>query len=373
MTQHSGRSQGRRRNGIYVRVALLIAVPAAMVLPASGSAGPRVAPRNTGEPRVSGPTVQGETLTTTTGSWTGTAPITFRYRWLRCDAGGGGVNGVNCTTIAGETRRTYILRRADVGRRIRSRVIASNADGTSSANSNATPTTVRASSTAGRPVNSKPPTVSGSAQQSQTLTANPGTWTGGQPITFTYQWRRCDQSGGSCSDISGATEKTYQLTTADIGNTVRVRVTARNSIGARAATSTPTAVVVKADAPIGTTVAISEVALPNRLVIDQYSFRPNRLRRRGVLVGRFHVSDSRNHSVAGALLFVEGVPLGQVAPSHAEKPTGSDGWASFTLRATSRLQFRGSNRFAFFLRARKAGENPLGGVSARRLVAVRLG
>jgi hypothetical protein len=299
--------------------------------------------------------------------------MTFRYRWLRCDASGGGANGVNCATIAGETRRTYTLRRADVGHRIRSRVIASNADGTASANSNATPTTVRASSTAGRPVNTRPPTISGAPQQNQTLTANNGTWSGGQPMTFTYQWRRCDTSGGSCSDISGATGKTYVLTSADVGNTVRVRVTARNSLGSRAATSTPTAVVAKADAPIGSAVAISDVALPNRLIIDQYTFSPNRLRKGGRIVARFHVSDSRNHSVVGALLFVEGVPLGQVAPSHAEKPTGNDGWATFTLRATSRLQLKGSNRFAFFLRARKAGENPLGGVSARRLVAVRLG
>lgn len=348
------------------------ATAAALLVPGSGSARLQVAPANTGEPRVTGAPVQGETLTTTNGTWTGTAPITFRYRWLRCDTTGGGVNGVNCSTIAGETRKTYILRRADVGRRIRSRVIASNADGTASANSNATPV-VKASSTAGRPVNSKPPTISGTAQQSQTLTANPGTWTGGQPITFAYQWRRCDSTGASCSDISGATDKTYVPTSADVGNTLRVRVTAKNSLGSRAATSTPTAVVTKAEAPVGSAVSISEVSLPNRLIIDQYSFRPNRLRKHGRVIARFHVSDSHNHSIVGALVFVEGVPLGQVAPSHAEKPTGADGWATFTLRATSRLQFKGSNRFAFFLRARKAGEDPLGGVSARRLVAVRLG
>jgi hypothetical protein len=251
---------------------------------------------------VRGTTVQGETLTTTNGIWAGTTPITFRYRWLRCDTTGGGVNGVNCTTIAGETRKTYILRRADVGQRIRSRVVASNADGTSSAHSNATPT-VKASSTAGRPVVQKPPTISATAQQGQTLTANPGTWTGGQPISYAYQWRRCDQTGASCADISGATSKTYVLTTADVANTVRVRVTAKNNLGTRAATSTPTAIVSKADAPAGSAVAISEVSLPNRLQIDQYTFQPNRLRKRGRVIARFHVSDSRNHSVVGALVF----------------------------------------------------------------------
>jgi hypothetical protein len=357
------------------RVGLLIGVASAAIglgIAGSGSAASQTAPANTGEPRVSGPPVQGETLTTTNGTWTGTTPFTFRYRWLRCDTSGGGVNGVNCTTIVGETRKTYILRRADVGHRIRSRVIASNADGTASANSNATEV-VKASATAGRPVNTKPPTISGTPQQNQTLTANPGAWIGGQPITFAYQWRRCDSSGGSCSDISGATSKTYVATSADVGNTLRVRVTAKNSLGSRSATSTPTAVVTKAEAPGGSSVSINEVSLPNRLIIDQYSFQPNRLRRHGRLIARFHVSDSRNHSVMGALVFVEGVPLGQVAPSHVETTTGPDGYVTFRLRATSRLQFKGSNRFAFFVRARKAGENPLGGVSARRLVAVRLG
>ena len=131
--------------------------------------------------------------------------------------------------------------------------------------------------------------------------------------------------------------------------------------------------VTKASAPAGSAISISEVSLPNRLIIDQYSFQPNRLRKHGQLIARFHVSDSHNHSVVGALVFVEGVPLGQVLPSHAERPTGPDGYATFILRASKRLQLRGSNRFAFFLRARKAGENPLGGVTARRLVAVPLG
>lgn len=353
--------------------AAALAALTATLLPSGGAGAAQTAPQNTGQPRVSGQTVQGETLTTTNGTWTGTAPITFRYRWLRCDASGGGANGVNCTTIPGETRKTYVLRRADVGHRIRSRVIASNADGTASANSNATPGTVRASATAGRPVNTSPPTISGTPQQNQTLTANNGSWTGGQPMTFTYQWRRCDQTGGSCSNISGATNKTYVPGSADVGNTLRVQVTAKNSLGSRTATSTPTGTISKAEAPGGAVVAISDVSLPNRLIIDQYSFSPNRLRRHGRIVARFHVSDSHNHSVMGALVFVEGVPLGQVAPSHAEKTTDATGYVAFTLRATSRLQFRGSNRFAFFVRARKAGENPLGGVTARRLVAVRLG
>ena len=368
--REAGNTQGRTTTwSLSGGVLLLVSVAVALLLPSGGFARAQAAPKPTGQPTISGRAVQGRTLTTSNGSWTSTTPITFQYRWLRCDATGGGVNGVNCATIAGETRRTYVLGRADVGHRIRSRVIATNQDGTASVNSNPT-SVVRGN--AGPPKNTQPPKIAGTAAENSTLTASKGSWAGAAPISYAYQWRRCDRNGGSCSSISGAAASTYTLKSVDVGNTLRVRVTAKNSQGSASATSAPTAVVTKAEAPSGSTVSINDVSLPNRLVIDQYSFQPNRLRRHGRLIARFHVSDSRNHSVMGALVFVEGVPLGQVTRP-PEQATGPDGYATFTIRATSRLQLRGSNRFAFFVRARKSGENPLGGVTARRLVAVRLG
>jgi hypothetical protein len=348
------------------RAILGAALLAALLLPAASSARPQVAPRNTGEPQVSGTTVQGQTLRTTNGTWSGTTPLTFRYRWLRCDTTGGGPNGVNCATIPDATRRTYVLRFADVGHRIRSRVIASNADGTDSANSNATPGVVQPSSTAGRPTNTAPPTISGTPQEGQTLTANRGSWRGGQPQTFTYQWLRCDQNGGSCSSIGGATASTYRLTSADVGRTLRVRVTARNSLGSRSATTTPTAVVVKAGLPSGSTIAINDVALPNRLIIERVQFVPLILRSRSAFTARFRVTDSQNHPVQGALVFVVGIPFGRVT-TPPEQATGADGWVTFVIRPTFRMPSSALNQ-PFFVRARKPGERLIAGVSTRRLV-----
>jgi hypothetical protein len=361
-----------RRHWIRMALVVLGVVAAAASIPAGGAARADAAPKGTGQPTISGRPIEGNVLTASTGSFSGTGPFNYTYRWLRCPATGGGGNGEGCVVISGATFRRYTVRHADVGHRLRVRVTAANSEGSATETSNATGV-VQSASTAGPARNTTPPTISGTPQVGQTLTANNGTWVGAQPISFSYHWRRCDASGASCSDISNATGKTYTLTAADQGTTLRVRVTGRNARGASSATSGPTGVVGKAEAPGGATVSIAEVSLPNRLVIDRYSFAPNRLRRHGRVIARFHVSDSRNHSVMGALVFVEGVPLGQVVPSHAEAPTASDGWVSFSLRASSRLQLRGSNRFAFFLRARKPGEDPLGGVSARRLVAVRLG
>jgi Ig domain of plant-specific actin-binding protein len=344
-----------------------VAIAAAALLVPVAAAGPQAAPQNTGEPVVSGKTVQGETLTTTNGRWTGSSPLTFRYRWLRCDTSGGGVNGVNCATIPGETRRTHILSGADVGHRIRSRVIASNAEGTASANSNATPGVVQPSSTAGRPVNQTQPTISGTPQQNSTLTANPGTWSGGKPQTYTYQWRRCDSTGGSCADISGATAQTYVLKDVDVGRTLRVRVTAKNSLGSRAATSTPSAVIQKAGAPSGSTVLVSDVALPNRLVIDRVQFSPTILRSRRPVVARFRVTDLQNHPVQGALVLVVGIPFGNMTTPR-EQATGPDGYVTFVMRPTSRLHLSSAGSQPFFVRARKAGDRLIAGVSVRRLV-----
>jgi hypothetical protein len=93
------------------------------------------------------------------------------------------------------------------------------------------------------PANTSPPTISGAAQQGQTLTASPGSWSGTQPISYGYEWRRCDSAGGSCAAIAGATASSYTLTSADVGSTLRVAVTGSNSAGSATAVSAPTAVV----------------------------------------------------------------------------------------------------------------------------------
>jgi hypothetical protein len=352
---------------------LAAAALTAALVPGSGSALALVPPDNVTEPSISGQAIEGRTLTANPGTWSGSTPMSFAYRWLRCPTDGGAPDGSNCLTIGGATSNTYRLRDNDVGIRIRVRVTATNADGTDTATSN--PTAIVQGSS--RPNNLTPPSITGDPVLGGTLTADPGFWSGTQPITFAYQWRSCNRQGGSCENIAGATARTYSLKQSDVGTTLRVRVTARNSIGSTTVTSVPTAVI-GASAPTGCPggngpMNITQVTPPARLLVDHFQVQPNPIpRSTNALLVRFHVSACGGRDVAGALVYVTAVPYNQfVIPP--EQQTGGDGWV--TLRMDRGRKFPAADKqtlLVMFVRARKGGEPVLAGISTRRLISFRL-
>ncbi len=93
------------------------------------------------------------------------------------------------------------------------------------------------------PMNVDPPTIAGPAGVGLTLTAAPGSWLGSAPVTFAFEWERCDALGANCTPIAGATAKTYTLTPADRGFTIVVTVTGMNRVASETAESPPSAVV----------------------------------------------------------------------------------------------------------------------------------
>src|SRR6266508_3497812 len=200
-------------------------------------------PVNTSPPTISGTPQDGQTLTASPGSWSGTQPITYADQWQRCNS-----SGANCAPISGATSPTYAVTSADVGSTLRVAVTATNSAGSATATSAATAVVQGA---AAAPVNTSPPTISGTPQDGQTLTASPGSWSGTQPITYADQWQRCNSSGANCAPISGATSPTYAVTSADVGSTLRVAVTATNSAGSATATSAATTVVQPGSTPPG--------------------------------------------------------------------------------------------------------------------------
>ena len=225
------------------------------------------------------------------------------------------------------------------------------------------------------PENTAPPRITGTPQVGQTLTAQNGQWRGTDPMTFTYQWLRCDANGANCVNIAGATAKTYVVVAADVGRRLRVRVTARNVAGTGTATSTPTTAVTGAapPGPPGASIPVEAVNPPERLLIAAVTFSPNRitsLTQRTTVVVR--VTTTRGVRVRGALVFLRSTPIVTTTPP--EQPTGANGTVTFQIvpEADLRFFFRRGYNLQFFVRARKPGENPLAGVSTRRLVQVPL-
>ncbi len=86
------------------------------------------------------------------------------------------------------------------------------------------------------------PSIAGTAVTGQTLAADPGQWSSAGTVSYTYDWRRCDASGGNCL-ATGLSGGSYGVTATDVGSTIRVTVTATNSSGSTFATSAPTGVV----------------------------------------------------------------------------------------------------------------------------------
>jgi hypothetical protein len=298
-------------------------------------------------------------LTASNGSWTN-SPDSYTYQWQRCGSGGGG-----CNSITGANSQRYTVASADVGHTLRVQVTAHSSAGAGTAASNPTGA-VQAAGEA--PANTKAPTVSGTPEVGQKLTVDTGTWSGSTPITYDYTWQRCDHNGNGCDTFLAHSNATsYVLTSAEADHTIRVEVTAKNAHGSSYVYSGHTGVVTVKTVQHATVIAVKDVALPNRLVIDNVTFSPDPVNSRNTPIqARFHVADSHGLSVQGALVFALGLPYGWTynAP---EQTTDANGWATLTIRPTRNMPLRRGD-LVMFVRARKPGDSLLAGVSTRRLV-----
>ncbi|WP_051274412.1 hypothetical protein [Cellulomonas sp. URHD0024] len=169
-------------------------------------------------PVVTGTAKVGVKLTASAGTWSPTGS-TVAYQWLRA--------GV---AITGATATSYVPTASDLGRTLAVKVTVARSGYTSAAATSVS--TAKVSS--GTITSSVKPTVTGTAKVGQTLTTSAGTWSPTGP-TLTYQWLR----GGA--PISGATGRSYVLTSASKGASVSVKVTA-TKVGYTTASVTTAAV-----------------------------------------------------------------------------------------------------------------------------------
>ena len=219
------------------------------------------APVNTSPPVGSGSVMRTMTLTATTGTWTGTGS-TYAYQWEDCNAA-----GQSCQAISGATGATRVLAQSDEGMSIRVIVTATNADGSATATS--FPTAVVAADPPGL---TRVAVITGTAKQGQVLTATNYSFVLPPGTVVSEQWEDCNAAGQSCQVIGGATAGTYTLSSADVGSTVEVIVSATNVDKAVSTTSLPSAVVAPsattktatvASAAVGSAPSTAETALTN--------------------------------------------------------------------------------------------------------------
>jgi hypothetical protein len=229
--------------------------------------------------------------------------------------------------------QTYRLGQADVGRTMRVRVTAVNADGATPARSEQTDVIA---SNAAPLTNTARPTITGEARVGQELSASEGTWTG-NPTSFSFQWHRCNIDAISCLDVTGATGRTYGVRLADLGFRLRVQVTARKDGRSGAANSAPTAVV-EPTTPVTNarpTLRILKVTFLGARIYVRFRVCDDQPRNLGILV-----RETRPGVRPSLRRFANRVP---------PRPCGA-----YTRSWLPAQRFRGDGRYTITLRARDA-------------------
>lgn len=153
-------------------------------------------------PVISGAAKVGQVLQASAGAWT-PAGVSLTYRWYR-----------GATALAA-TGASYAVQSADLGSRLSVRVTGS-AVGYTSAALDSAPT---AAVVAGTFTTAPRPKIAGTLAKGKKLRAKVGAWLPA-PTAFAYQWYRGTKA------IANAHGQTYRLRAKDVGQRLRVRVSA---------------------------------------------------------------------------------------------------------------------------------------------------
>src|SRR5262249_13033763 len=113
---------GRRTGFLPATVVALLVAASATAAAAPGIV--RAGPVQGTSPTVTGAPTQGNRLVATPGSWQGSGPLQFRYRWYRCDT-----MGNSCSLLRGAAAAHHTLGVGDVGHTIAVNVRATDQSG----------------------------------------------------------------------------------------------------------------------------------------------------------------------------------------------------------------------------------------------------
>jgi hypothetical protein len=169
---------------------------------------------------VSGTARQNQILTANVADLDGLTGVTINYVWQQSSN-----NGITWSNIAGATSKTLTLTQAQVNQRVRATATYTDALGTSeNPLSTATAAIVNVNDL-GKVI------LKGSATVGRTLTETVLDDDGLTGVNINYRWQQRNTTGGSWSNISGATTKSLALTNSLLGRQVRVRTIYTDALG----------------------------------------------------------------------------------------------------------------------------------------------
>jgi prepilin-type N-terminal cleavage/methylation domain-containing protein len=187
-------------------------------------------------PSISGTPAQGTAGGSSPGTWNnyGDTSVSYAYQWQSAPAGSGPWTNASGS---GASTATYTPVFADVDGYLRVCVTDTNDGGSS-----VTVCSAAVGPISGQPKNLTLPTTSagsGAPLVGVSITSATGSWSQ-SPTTYGYQWQR---NGGVWANISGANSASYTPVAGDLGDPLRLVVTATNATGSTSATTVATAAV----------------------------------------------------------------------------------------------------------------------------------
>lgn len=187
-------------------------------------------------PQLTGKFAVGEIIKVDKGQWKADWPLSYSYKWFRCDTQQKAKTKLSsasgCAEIPAEVGLWYVLTDVDLKKHIAVEITASDETNLG---------VFETQSISATPFNTitltKKPKISGTAKVGKTLTASKPAWgTSLKPKTVRYQWYRCSTTVSAaslvpaiCSPLSKATKLSYAISPKDKGKYLTLLVSA--SIG----------------------------------------------------------------------------------------------------------------------------------------------
>jgi hypothetical protein len=201
----------------------------------------------------------GGTATLDRGTWSTTGNTAYFYQWQRCST----QSVTACLNISGATTASYLVSQLDLNQYLRVAVTAINEVGGSTIYSGFSTQVVATAP----PVNTNIPIVSGSPFETSVINiVSKGQWSGIEESKLLTQWQICS-TFISCSDIQSATSPSYTAISADVGKTIRVKITAPYSQKNVEAFSNQTPIIKKAYTNVFPPMLLSYADIGNKINI----------------------------------------------------------------------------------------------------------